>query len=132
IVPVTAGSTLDARARMIADALGARLKRPVLVENRTGAGGTIGTLAVAKARPDGSTLLFTNNSHAISTHIYPAAGYHPVNDFAPVAQAYVSGMILVAHPDLKVNTLAEFAALARKQSPPLGYASSGTGSLPHM
>src|SRR5690349_12381013 len=77
IVPVTAGSTLDSRARMMAEALGQRLKHPVIVENRTGAGGTIGTLAVARARPDGSTLLFTNNSHAISTHIYPNAGYHP-------------------------------------------------------
>lgn len=132
IVPVTAGSTLDTRARMMADALGQRLKRPVIVENRTGAGGTIATLAVARSKPDGSTLLFTNNSHAISPHIYPNAGYDPLGDFAPVAQAYVSGMILVAHPDLKVDSLAGLAALARKQSAPLSYASSGTGGLPHL
>jgi len=132
IVPVTAGSTLDLRARMMADALGQRLKRPVIVENRTGAGGTIGSLAVARAKPDGSTLLFTNNSHVINPHIYPNTGYHPINDFAPVAQAYVSGMILVAHPDLKVDSLTGLAALARKQAQPLSYASSGTGGLPHL
>jgi tripartite-type tricarboxylate transporter receptor subunit TctC len=132
IVPVTAGSTLDTRARMMAEALGQRLKRPVIVENRTGAGGTIATLAVARSKPDGSTLLFTNNSHAISPHIYPNAGYDPIGDFAPVAQAYVSGMILVAHPDLKVDSLAGLAALARKQAAPLSYASSGTGGLPHL
>ena len=66
IVPVTAGSSLDARARIIAEALGQRIKRRVIVENRTGAGGTIGSLAVAKAKPDGATLLFTNNSHVVS------------------------------------------------------------------
>lgn len=132
IVPVVAGSSLDARARMIAEALGQRLKRPVIVENRTGAGGTIGTLAVAKAKPDGSTLLFTNNSHVISPHVYKNIGYDPIRDFAPVAEAYISGVILVAHPDLKVSTLAELVALSKKQSEPLSYGSSGAGSLPHL
>ncbi len=132
VVPVTAGSTLDTRARMMADALSQRLRRPVIVENRSGAGGTIATLAVARSKPDGSTLLFTNNSHAISPHIYPNAGYDPIGDFAPVAQAYVSGMILVAHPDLKIDSLAGLTALARKESEPLSYASSGTGGLPHL
>lgn len=132
VVPVTAGSTLDMRGRMMADALSQRLKRSVIVENRTGAGGTIATLAVAGSRPDGSTLLFTNNSHVISPHIYPDTGYDPIGDFAPIAQAYVSGMILVAHPDLKVDSLAGLAALARRQAEPLSYASSGTGGLPHL
>jgi tripartite-type tricarboxylate transporter receptor subunit TctC len=132
VVPVTAGSTLDTRARMMADALSQRLRRPVIVENRSGAGGTIATLAVARSKPDGSTLLFTNNSHAISPHIYPNAGYDPIGDFAPVAQAYVSGMVLVAHPDLKIDSLAGLTALARKESEPLSYASSGTGGLPHL
>src|SRR3954464_264364 len=63
VVPVTAGSSLDARARVIAEALGQRIKQRVIIDNRPGAGGTIGALATAKARADGSTLLFTNNSH---------------------------------------------------------------------
>jgi tripartite-type tricarboxylate transporter receptor subunit TctC len=132
LVAVTAGSSIDARARVIADALGQRLKRRVIVENRPGAGGTIGTLAAARAKPDGSTLLFTNNSHVISPHVYAGAGYGPLRDFAPVTEAYVSGMVLVAHPGLQVASLKELAALARAQSPELSYASSGTGGLPHL
>jgi tripartite-type tricarboxylate transporter receptor subunit TctC len=132
LVPVTAGSSLDARARVIADALGQRLKRRVIVENRPGAGGTIGTLAAARAKPDGSALLFTNNSHVISPHVYPDAGYDPLRDFAPVTEAYVSGMVLVAHPGLQVASLKELVALARGQSQELSYASSGTGGLPHI
>jgi len=132
IVPVTAGSTLDARARMIAEALGQRLKQRVIVENRAGAGGIIGAAAVARSKPDGSTLLFTNNSHVISPHIYPNAGYDPIKDFTPIAQAYVSGMVLTAHPSLQVNSLKELVALARSQPQPPSYASSGTGGLPHL
>ena len=132
LVPVTAGSTLDARARVIADAIGQRLKQRVIVENRPGAGGIIGALAVARSKPDGSTLLFTNNSHVISPHIYPNAGYDPIRDFAPIAQAYVSGMVLVAHPSLEVASVSELVALARNESKALSYASSGTGGLPHL
>ncbi len=132
LVPVTAGSTLDSRARVIAEAVGQRLKQRVIVENRPGAGGIIGALAVARSKPDGSTLLFTNNSHVISPHIYPNAGYDPIRDFAPVAQAYVSGMVLVAHPSLQVASVSELVALARNESKALSYASSGTGGLPHL
>jgi tripartite-type tricarboxylate transporter receptor subunit TctC len=132
LVPVTAGSSLDARARIIAEAIGQRLKQRVIVENRPGAGGTIGALAVARSKPNGSTLLFTNNSHVVSPHIYTNAGYDPINDFAPVAQAYVSGMVLVAHLSLQVASLKELVALARGQSQPPSYASSGTGGLPHL
>jgi tripartite-type tricarboxylate transporter receptor subunit TctC len=132
LVPVTAGSTLDARARVIADAIGQRLRQRVIVENRPGAGGIIGALAVARSKPDGSTLLFTNNSHVISPHIYPNAGYDPIRDFAPVAQAYVSGMVLVAHPNLQVASVSELVALARNEPKALSYASSGTGGLPHL
>jgi len=132
LVAIAAGSSLDARARVIADALGQRLKRRIIVDNRPGAGGSIGTLAGAKAKPDGSTLLFTNNSHVISAHVYPDAGYDPIKDFAPVTQAYVSGMVLVAHPSLPVTSLKELAALARNHSQELSYASSGTGGLPHL
>jgi len=132
LVPVTAGSSLDARARVIGDAIGQRLKQRVIVENRPGAGGTICALAVARSKPDGSTLLFTNNSHVVSPHIYTNAGYDPIRDFVPVAQAYISGMVLVAHPDIQVASIKELVALARSQAQPPGYASSGTGGLPHL
>ena len=132
VVPVTAGSSLDARARVIAEAIGQQIKRRVIVENRSGAGGTIGALAVAKSKPDGSTLLFTNNSHVVSPHVYANPGYDPIKDFAPVAQAYVSGMVLVAHPSLQVASLKELVALARSQAHPPSYASSGSGGMPHL
>jgi tripartite-type tricarboxylate transporter receptor subunit TctC len=132
IVPVTAGSSLDARARVIADAIGVRIKQRVIVENKPGAGGTLGALVVAKSRADGSTLLFSNNSLLISPYIYPNTGYDAVKDFAPVAQAYVSGMVLIAHSELRVGSVKELAAVARSGSEPLSYASSGTGSLPHL
>lgn len=132
IVPVTAGSSLDARARVIAEAIGARLKQRVLVENRPGAGGTLAALAVARSRRDGSMLLFSNNSLLISPHIYPNTGYDAVKDFAPIAQAYVSGLVLVAHSDLDVGTIGDLVALVRRSAQPPGYASSGTGGLPHL
>jgi tripartite-type tricarboxylate transporter receptor subunit TctC len=132
IVPVTAGSSLDARARIIAEALGQRIKRRVIVENRTGAGGTIGSLAVARAKPDGTTLLFTNNSHVVSPHLYSEAGYDAMKDLVPVAYGYVSGMVLVAHPSLQANSVGELVARVKASGSPPGYASSGTGGMPHI
>jgi tripartite-type tricarboxylate transporter receptor subunit TctC len=132
VVPFSAGSSLDARARVISDALGKRLQRKVIVENRTGAGGVVGTLYVARARPDGSTLLFTNNSHVIGSHVHPDAGYDPVRDFAPVTSVYDSGLVLVAHPDLRAASVRDLVALARSPGTSINYASSGSGGLPHI
>jgi tripartite-type tricarboxylate transporter receptor subunit TctC len=132
IVPVTAGSSLDARARIIAEALGLRIKRRVIVENRTGAGGTIGSLAVAKAKADGATLLFTNNSHVISPRVYSNPGYDPIKDLAPVAYGYMSGMVLVAHPSLQVGTPKALVEKLKATPSPPGYASSGVGGMPHI
>lgn len=130
VVPLVAGSSLDARCRVIADALGKQLGRRVIVENRPGAGGSIGTAFVAKSKPDGGILLMTNNSHVIAPHIYPDPGYDPMRDFTPVLQAYTSGMVFLVHPEVPAASLAELAALARHA--PLSYGSSGTGSLPHL
>lgn len=130
VVPLSAGSSLDARARIIAEALGRRLNQRVLIENRPGAGGTIGTVAVARAKPDGATLLFNNTSHVISARLYANAGYDPVTDFAPVARGYDTGLVLVAHPGLKVDSARALTALANREK--LSYGSSGVGSLPHF
>jgi len=132
VVPVAAGSSLDARARLVVDALGKRLQRRIIVDNRPGAGGTLGALAVARSKPDAATLLFVNNSHVISPHIYRDTGYDPIKDFVAVASVYESGMVLVAHPDLRVTSVKELVAYARSQREPLNYASSGTGGLPHL
>jgi len=132
VVPYSAGSSLDSRARVIADAVGQRIKRRVIVENRPGAAGTLGTLYVARSRPDGTTLLFTNNSHIISPHVYGEAGYDPLADLTPVAQAYTTGLVLVAHSSLRVSSVKELVALAKNNAAPPSYASSGTGGLPHI
>jgi tripartite-type tricarboxylate transporter receptor subunit TctC len=132
IVPYSAGSSLDARARVVSEAVGQRIKRRVIVENRPGAGGTLGTLYVARAKPDGGTLLFTNNSHVVSPHVYREAGYDPIADLAPVAQAYTTGLVLVAHPSLRVSSVKELVALLKAGAASPAYASSGTGGLPHL
>ncbi len=130
VVPLVAGSSLDSRCRVIADALGKQLGRRVIVENRPGAGGSIGTAFVASAKPDGGTLLMTNNSHVIAPHIYPKPGYDPILDLVPIMQAYTSGLVVLVHPGVKAGSLTELVALARSE--PLSYGSSGTGSLPHL
>jgi len=95
IVPVAAGSSIDARARVIAHALGVRLKQQPIVENRPGAGGAIGSAYVAKASPDGTTLLFTNDAVVINPHVYRDPGYDAFKDLAPITQAYSAAMVLV-------------------------------------
>lgn len=132
IVPVAAGSSIDARARVVADALGKKLQRRVLVENRPGAGGVVGTLSVARSKPDGSVLLFTNNAHVIGPHVHRDPGFDPIRDFAAITSVYESGMVLVAHPDLRVTSVKELVALGRRPGTSLDYASSGTGGLPHL
>lgn len=131
IVPLATGSSLDSRARVIAEAISRQLGRRVIVENRPGAGGTLGAQVVARARPDGATLLFNNNSQFISPHVYPAPGFDPLRDFIPVTQAYESGMVLVAYPGAGAKTLGELLAAARAGRVQ-AYASSGSGGLPHL
>lgn len=130
IMPLAAGSSLDGRARVIAEAMSRRLNQRVIVENRPGAGQTMGALFVAKAKPDGGTLLFNNNGHIISPHIYRDLQYDVLKDLAPVTQVYETGMVLVAHPGLKANSVKELVAAARGGS--LTYASSGMGGVPHL
>jgi tripartite-type tricarboxylate transporter receptor subunit TctC len=87
---------------------------------------------VARSKPDGATLLFHNNSHVVSSHIYGKPGYDPIRDFVPVTQVYTSGLALVAHPSLGAHSVEDLVRLARRQAAPLSYASSGTGGLPHL
>ena len=132
VVPLAAGSSLDGRARVIAEALGRQLKQRVIVENRPGAGGTLGAQVVARAKPDGSVLLFNNNSQVIAPHIYKEAGYDPLKDFAAVAGTMTSPIVLLAHPGAKLNSLKDFVTMARAQGTAAVYASSGTGGVLHI
>lgn len=132
VIPFVAGSSIDSRMRVMAQALSERLKQQVIVENKPGAGGALGTAFVAQAPADGTTWLFTNNSYAISPYVYKNAGYDPLKSFAPLNRAYISALVVLVNAQLKANSLKELVALAKAQPEAVNYGSSGMGSLPHF
>jgi tripartite-type tricarboxylate transporter receptor subunit TctC len=132
IVPYPAGGTTDFLGRMIADQLRTGLSATVTVENRPGAGTTLGAEQVARAEPDGNTLLMaTSTTLAINKSLYRKLPYDPIKDFAPVALVAAVPFALVVNPKLPVKTLAEFIAYA-KSKPGLAYGSAGNGSPQHL
>lgn len=132
IVPFVAGSSIDARMRMMGAVIGDRLKQQIIIDNRPGAGGSLGTTAVAQSAPDGSTWLFTNNSYTINPYVYKDAGYDPAKALIPLNRAYVSALVVVVNAGSKVRSLKELAALAKADPVNFNYGSSGIGSLPHF
>ncbi len=132
IVPFAAGGAVDALARIFGAKLQDAFKQPVLVENRPGAGGNIATDAVAKAAPDGYTMLLTTNGHAISPSLYKKLPFDPVADFAPITQVVSSSLILVTNPKFPAKDLPELLALARARPGALNYGSTGIGNPLHL
>ena len=133
IAPTAPGSPPDIRARWLADALTPVLGQPVVVENKAGAGGNIGTEAVAKSAPDGYTLLLAHQgTFAINPHVYARTGYDPIADFAPVTRLVLSPMVLAVNPGLPVNSVADLIRLAREKPGHLTFGSAGNGTPPHM
>jgi tripartite-type tricarboxylate transporter receptor subunit TctC len=133
VVPQTPGGATDVFARKFAQILSERWGQPVVVENRAGAGGVVGTDVVAKSAPDGYTLLVTYaGSQAINASLYPRIPFDTVKDFQTIATLAVTPFILIAHQKLPVKDLAEFIALARARPDVLTYASSGNGSVNHL
>ena len=133
IVPFSPGSTLDILPRLIAPHLIQALGQPVVIENRAGAGGAIGTNAGAKATPDGYTLLMSAVGPQVHTPIlYPKTPYHPVEDFAAVCQVATGPLSIVVRPSLPVHNLKELVAFAKKQPGKLNFGSSGVGSVNHL
>jgi len=133
VVPFPPGGSTDIVARIVAQKLGERIGQPVLVENRGGAGGTIGTDAVAKAAPDGYTLGFASTStHAVAPAVYAKLPYDPVKDFAPISLVAVTPYLLVVNPKVEVKTLKEFVAYVKPRPGKFNYASAGTGSTTHL
>jgi tripartite-type tricarboxylate transporter receptor subunit TctC len=132
VVPFTPGGSSDILARAVGQELAAALKQPVVIENVPGAGGSIGAERVAKAAPDGSTLLMGHiGTLAVNPSLYPKLGYDPVRDFAPVAWVARVPNVLVVHPSLPARNLSEFIALARSQPGRIAYGSGGNGSAAH-
>jgi tripartite-type tricarboxylate transporter receptor subunit TctC len=132
LVGAPAGGTTDTMARTLAQALGQQLGRTVLVDNKAGAGGNLAADAVAKAAPDGNTLLMSFTSHAINASLYPHLPFDPVKDFTPLTMVSTSPSVLVAHPKLPVNNVAELIALAKAKPGQLNFAIGAMGSSLHL
>ncbi len=131
IVPFPPGGANDITARVAAERLTQALGQPVVVENRPGAAGTIGTLVVAKSLPDGYTILSSSDTIASAPHLYSKIGYDTLKDFIPVTELGRQPVLLAAHPSLGVNSVAELVALV-KTKPGLGYATAGAGTQQHI
>jgi tripartite-type tricarboxylate transporter receptor subunit TctC len=133
VVPSAAGGILDTGARLISQKMAVRLGQPVVVDNRPGAGGTIGAEYAARAAPDGYTLLYgTQNTHAVAPLLYPNLRYDPSRDFAPVWGVGAAVNLLVASPALAVGSVAGLAARAKAEPERITYASTGIGTGQHM
>ena len=132
MVPFAAGGVQDILARAINAELGAQLGRSVIVENRPGAGNTIGTAFVAKAPPDGSTLILAAASHTISGSLYSKLPYHPINDFTAVAHIGTVDYVLMISSTIPARSVAQFVAYAKANPGRLNYASAGNGSATHL
>lgn len=133
VVPYNAGGGTDILARAVASAASEALKQPVVVENRPGASGMTGSEYVARAAPDGYTLLMTAaDTHSVNPHVYPNIRYDAQKDFRPVSQIGILPYALVINPKLNVNSLKEFIELAKKQPGKLTYSSWGVGSTSHV
>jgi tripartite-type tricarboxylate transporter receptor subunit TctC len=133
IVPQAAGGANDTIARVVAQKLSEQLGQSVVIENRVGAGGNVGTAAAAKARPDGYTVMITADSaQVINPFLYQSTGFDPVKDFEPVAPLARAGYVLVAHPSFPANNVSELVALAKAAPGKYAIASAGNGTLNHL
>jgi tripartite-type tricarboxylate transporter receptor subunit TctC len=133
IVPFATGGVTDTSGRVIAEALGRRLGQQVVVDNRPGASGNIGTSAVATAAPDGYTLLLAfDGTMVINPHVFAKVPFDTLKDFSPVGRIGDAVLILVAHPGVKASTLQEVVALSKATSGGLSYGTSGIGGTPHI
>jgi tripartite-type tricarboxylate transporter receptor subunit TctC len=132
VIPLSPGGFADTPGRMLAARLSSALEKQVFVENRPGAGGTIGADSVAKSAPDGYHLLLTGTPHVIAPWLYRNMPYDALKDFAPVALVATGPYILVVHPSLGVSSVRELIAAAKAQPGKIDYASSGNGSAQHL
>jgi tripartite-type tricarboxylate transporter receptor subunit TctC len=133
IAPAPPGSPVDIRARWVAEKLAPAIGQPVVVENKAGAGGNIGTEAAARSAADGYTLVIVHHgTMAVNPHIYARPGYDPVADFAPIIRLLESVLMLAVHPQVPAHSVADLLRLARQQPGKLSFGSSGIGTPPHM
>jgi tripartite-type tricarboxylate transporter receptor subunit TctC len=132
VVPFPAGGSADTIIRLIGQHLSQRWGQPVVVENKPGTGGNIGQETVAKAAPDGYTLLIAASSIAISSHLYSKLKYDPIKDLMPVTLIGTIPMVIVVNPEFPAKTLADLIALAKQKPGDIAYASAGNGTTNHL
>ena len=132
VVGYPPGGSVDVNARLLGKLLGERWKQPVIVENRSGAGSTIATAIVAQASPDGYTILLASPAHTINATLYKKLPYDTATAFASVAKLSLAPLILIVHPSLRVQNVAQLIELAKAQPGKLNYGSSGTGTTVHL
>lgn len=133
VVPFAPGGSTDVMARIVGEGLATRLKQQVVVDNRTGAGGTIGADAVAKSPPDGYTLVMGSiGTHATNSLIYPRMPYDTEKDFEPITQVAAVSLVLVVHPSVPAKSVTELIELLKKEPGRYNYASGGTGASQHL
>jgi tripartite-type tricarboxylate transporter receptor subunit TctC len=133
VIPFSAGATSDLLARPIVQALQRELGQEIVIDNKPGAGGLTGAAEVARAAPDGLTLAWgTVSNHAIAPSLYPNPPYDPLRDFAPIALLCSVPHVVMVHPAMPAQTLAELVALLRRQPGRWDYASSGNGTISHL
>jgi tripartite-type tricarboxylate transporter receptor subunit TctC len=132
IVPFSPGGAADVPGRILADRLTHALGQQVVIENRPGAGSTIGAEAAAKAVPDGYTLFMISNTHFVSAGLYKKLSYDSLNDYTPITQITSAPNILIVHPSLPARSVKDLIALAKTRPGEINYASSGNGSTQHL
>jgi tripartite-type tricarboxylate transporter receptor subunit TctC len=132
VVPFAPGGAMDIMARSLGEKMGQSMKQPIVVENRPGAGGTIGSSFVAKSAPDGYTIMIVSIGHAANSSLYSKLPYDAAKDFEPVSLVGVVPNILVVNPSVKANSVKELIALAKSQPGKLGFASAGSGTTLHL
>lgn len=133
VVPFPPGGATDITARVVAEKLSAKWGQPVLIENRAGAGGNVGSNLVAKSAPDGyNIVLGVTGSHAINVSLFKKMPYHPLTDFEPLTQATIYPNAIVVNPQVPANNLQELIALLKKEPGKLSYGSDGNGTASHL
>ncbi len=132
VVPFAPGGSVDLIARMTASKMSELLGQQVIIDNRAGASGNIGSEMVARAAPDGYTLLMNTLPFVVNPAIFPRVPYHPINDFTPVGLVSTSPSVLTVHPSVPVHNVKDLLALARARPGQINYASAGIGTNPHI
>ncbi|MDB5771388.1 MAG: hypothetical protein V7606_213 [Burkholderiales bacterium] len=132
VVPFPPGGAMDVMARTLGDKLSKSMQTPVVIENRAGAGGIIGSTVVAKSEPDGHTMMIVSIGHAVNPSLYSKLSYDPIKDFEPVSLVGIVPNILVVNPSVKATSVKDLIALAKAEPGKLSYASAGTGTTIHL